>query len=34
LVVTKSGSEILTARDRPLASSETVMPLVTAQAHP
>jgi methionyl aminopeptidase len=34
LVVTKAGCEILTARDRPLASSETVMPLVTAQAHP
>lgn len=34
LVVTKSGCEVLTTRDRPLVSSETVMPLVTAQAHP
>jgi methionyl aminopeptidase len=34
LVVTKSGCEVLTTRDRPLVSSETVMPLVTAQAYP
>jgi methionyl aminopeptidase len=34
LVVTKSGCEVLTARDRPLVSSETVMSLVTAQALP
>jgi methionyl aminopeptidase len=34
LVVTKSGCEVLTARDRPLVSSETGMPLVTAQAAP
>jgi methionyl aminopeptidase len=34
LVVTKSGCEVLTARDRPLASSETVAPLMSAGAHP
>jgi methionyl aminopeptidase len=34
LVVTKSGCEVLTARNRPLASSETAASLVTAQAHP
>jgi methionyl aminopeptidase len=34
LVVTKSGCEILTARDRPLVGSETVAPLATAEAHP
>jgi methionyl aminopeptidase len=34
LVVTKAGCEVLTARDRPLVSSETLMPLMTAQASP
>jgi methionyl aminopeptidase len=34
LVVTKAGCEVLTARDRPLVSSETEMSLLTAQAHP
>jgi methionyl aminopeptidase len=34
LVVTKAGCEVLTARDRPLVSSEAVMPLLSAQAHP
>jgi methionyl aminopeptidase len=34
LVVTKTGCEVLTARDRPLASSETVAPLLTAEARP
>jgi methionyl aminopeptidase len=34
LVVTKTGCEVLTARDRPLASSETVSPLLSAEAHP
>ncbi len=34
LVVTKSGCDVLTARDRPLVSSETVMTLITAEAHP
>jgi methionyl aminopeptidase len=34
LVVTKTGCEVLTARDRPLVSSETVAHLATADAHP
>jgi methionyl aminopeptidase len=34
LVVTKSGCEILTARDRPLVGSETVAPLATVEVHP
>jgi methionyl aminopeptidase len=34
LVVTKSGCEILTARDRPLVGSETVAPLATLEVHP
>jgi methionyl aminopeptidase len=34
LVVTKTGCEVLTARDRPLVSSETVAHLLTAEAHP
>jgi methionyl aminopeptidase len=34
LVVTQAGCEVLTARDRPLVSSETLMPLMTAQASP
>ena len=34
LVVTKTGCDVLTARDRPLVSSETVAPLLTAEACP
>jgi methionyl aminopeptidase len=33
IVVTKSGCEILTARDRPLVGSETVLPALAHQAH-